>query len=754
MPINITGIITLLVAFLNIFLGFLVLIKNPRRTNNIVYAISVSSISLWSVFTYLYNNPTLLSAENWLIAVYISSYGMLFAQMLFAYHFPKKVKSNFLIYAIPVFLTLLPSIYVLIIKQSVVVSAIHIEEDFLSIATLGQGYLMYTLTNVLGLLLLTVYFLRKSSKFVGYEKAQIQFYVLGALLMMVPIVILDYLLPLLTGNTRYFVYGPLFGIPFSIAVSYSILQKRFITIKSLVRKVVFLILEIFYIGISFFCVYWILGFFDTNKWFYILLLGVFLFAFYKLILRGFLIRFANLFEKRAKDMEASFENFIKINNIELTVDRIFINTKRTIEKMFEIENVGLVIFEKNNYSIRQENLDDFQDINSKQLISFLRYWEDISQEKFIITDEIKRERLLNYKAEDRRFDRVVDFMDKNNISTIILFNSRTQFNGMLLLGYRRDKYPLAVEDIGVLGRLESNLSLSIGRALLYQEVQDFNDTLRKKVNEQTQELQIKIKELEEARRKERDMIDIMGHELRTPATVVKLNIELLEKKLEDEGNDFSNYINRIKRAVENEIELINTLLSSAKLEGDKVEIKSVKVDLQEEIEMSMHGYELEAEEKDLDLISKVEKDLPLVYADRARVMEVLNNLISNAIKYTEKGSVTVRGERDGDYVKVSVKDTGKGIPKEELKRLGSKFHRVENYIEDGQGLDIVRPGGTGLGLYVVFNLVRLMGGEINVESELRKGSTFSFTLPIYKGQKESNVSEDSKNMFEKLGLDE
>ena len=96
-------------------------------------------------------------------------------------------------------------------------------------------------------------------------------------------------------------------------------------------------------------------------------------------------------------------------------------------------------------------------------------------------------------------------------------------------------------------------------------------------------------------------------------------------------------------------------------------------------------------------------------------------------------------------------DTGIGISQRDLDRLGEKFYRVNNYTDD-KGTDIVRPGGTGLGLYVTFNLVKNMGGSVKVTSELGKGSEFIFSLPRYTGQKSRVIGNNSDNMFEKLGL--
>jgi signal transduction histidine kinase len=293
---------------------------------------------------------------------------------------------------------------------------------------------------------------------------------------------------------------------------------------------------------------------------------------------------------------------------------------------------------------------------------------------------------------------------------------------------------------------------------LYKEIENLNASLQHKVDLQTQELQQKVKELQEARRKEADMIDIMGHELRTPMSVVKLNTDLLHNfthNVEKRKEDYKKYVKRIKDAVETEIKLINTLLSSAKLEGDKIELNPEKVDIREQIKMVLHAQEDRANKKGIKLITEFNTHQPYVFADHSRIVEVLSNLIDNAVKYTQEGSVTIKTEDQDRYIKTSIIDTGPGMTDEDLKNLGKKFFRTGNYTQSelNDDIDIVRPGGTGLGLYVTFNLIRKMGGEIHVESEVGKGSSFIFTLPTYNGQ-ESKSTDGSKDMFSRLGLRE
>jgi signal transduction histidine kinase len=176
------------------------------------------------------------------------------------------------------------------------------------------------------------------------------------------------------------------------------------------------------------------------------------------------------------------------------------------------------------------------------------------------------------------------------------------------------------------------------------------------------------------------------------------------------------------------------------------------VDIKYEIEMVLHRYELDAQSKGIILINQVLPDTPNIFADKVRTIEIIDNLVGNAVKYTKQGSVTIQTEYDDENVKVSVIDTGDGISQEEIVKLGQKFHRVDNYTGNGGDVEIVRPGGTGLGLFVVFGLVKLMHGKIWVESEVGKGSKFIFTLPRYNGQEVSGFGSNSKDMFERMGL--
>lgn len=254
----------------------------------------------------------------------------------------------------------------------------------------------------------------------------------------------------------------------------------------------------------------------------------------------------------------------------------------------------------------------------------------------------------------------------------------------------------------------------------------------------TEELKNKI---EEAYNKERDMMDILGHELRTPLTVARNAILMMDNELQKPDPNMAtikDYIEKSKENIRREIKTLQTVLSTTRLENNRSQINFEKVDLRDVVNDSLEAFGLDAVEKGLEvnLVMPPEGDLD-VWGGREQVQEIMDNLLSNAVKYTAKGRIRVMVERDEEFLKMSVADTGEGIPEEEVKNLGKKFHRVNPYVDnhsDGANLSVVRPGGTGIGLYVVTGFLNAMGGRLEVQSELGKGSNFIAVMPVYNGQ--------------------
>lgn len=231
-----------------------------------------------------------------------------------------------------------------------------------------------------------------------------------------------------------------------------------------------------------------------------------------------------------------------------------------------------------------------------------------------------------------------------------------------------------------------------------------------------------ISELKRLERIRKDFVANVSHELRTPVTVIKGYSEtLLNGALESDPEAAGRFVAIIKSHSERLASLIGDLLTLSELESAEYSLKLSPVSLAELVRHCFVLIEQRAADKQIILKASVDADL-VVLADRSRLEQVLVNLLDNAVKYTPAtGQILVSTVVDGEKVKVSVTDTGQGIPQQNLSRIFERFYRVDV----GRSRD---EGGTGLGLAIVKHIVQLHGGVVSVESLPGKGATFSFTV--------------------------
>lgn len=231
---------------------------------------------------------------------------------------------------------------------------------------------------------------------------------------------------------------------------------------------------------------------------------------------------------------------------------------------------------------------------------------------------------------------------------------------------------------------------------------------------------------EKSLEEERDeFISVVSHELRTPITIAEGNLSNMEFMMERAKLNDKTLTDALRQAhtqVTFLAGLINDLATLSRAERGKlnVEIESINVhDLLEELDSN---YKPQAAEKSLELINDIDPRLELLQSSRLYLREILQNFITNAIKYTEKGQVTIGARPKGDGIEFYVSDTGIGISKSDKEKVFDKFFRSEDFRTKASS-------GTGLGLYVTMKLARLIHAEIDLESELNKGSTFTILVP-------------------------
>ncbi len=254
------------------------------------------------------------------------------------------------------------------------------------------------------------------------------------------------------------------------------------------------------------------------------------------------------------------------------------------------------------------------------------------------------------------------------------------------------------------------------------------------------------KEAEEKLRETMEMksqfISTVSHELRTPLTCIKEGVSIVLDGVAGEINERQkHFLGLANRNISRLAALINDVLDFQKLDAGKMKLNLQENSIRQVAEEIYETMMLSAKNKGLELSLELDENLPKVTFDRDKIVQVLTNLVSNAIKFTpQAGRVRLSFQRQTDELVIRISDTGVGIPKEELPKIFEQFYRVQRH---GEGIK-----GTGLGLAIVKKIVVLHGGRIEVESELDRGSTFSVFLPLTDGPSPQVLPEEADELLE------
>lgn len=235
-----------------------------------------------------------------------------------------------------------------------------------------------------------------------------------------------------------------------------------------------------------------------------------------------------------------------------------------------------------------------------------------------------------------------------------------------------------------------------------------------------------ISQEKELERMRQDFTAMMVHELRTPLTVISGGSDTLlrhQRTLSEKTKE--ELLASLKNSSEMMLSLVNDLLDAAKIEVGKFEVLPQKQKIDPILEEIKKDFILLAEKKNLTFNFSCQEKLPEVLVDKERIRQVLNNLLSNALKFTDSGEISLSVQKEERQIIISVSDTGRGISPQEKEKLFSRFSQI---LTPSRG----KEPGTGLGLLIAKGIIEAHGGKIWVDSKLGKGSTFSFSLPVVK----------------------
>jgi len=230
--------------------------------------------------------------------------------------------------------------------------------------------------------------------------------------------------------------------------------------------------------------------------------------------------------------------------------------------------------------------------------------------------------------------------------------------------------------------------------------------------------------LEQASRAKSEFLANMSHELRTPLNaILGFNEMILDDLYGEVPGDLKEPLTDIQTNGRHLLRLINDVLDLSKIEAGRMELSLGDYAVEDVVGTVRASLRSLAADRGLEFVAEVETNLPVAYGDGKRITQCLLNLVGNALKFTKHGRVAIGVEREGELLRYRVSDTGIGIPADQLDTVFAEFRQVD-------GTTTRDFGGTGLGLSITKKFVELHGGRIWVESELGKGSTFFFTVPL------------------------
>ncbi|MCA9379949.1 GAF domain-containing sensor histidine kinase [Candidatus Dojkabacteria bacterium] len=735
-------------TIISILIILIVLYGNKSKTT-IYFSLVLSSILGWVLTLYFFYNIDIyhvvlaLGKINFAFVVVLSP--MLY---LFIKNYPKE-RDYEKIDKFALFQTLI-LVLLTIFTRLIVMDEIIAGND--RITVYGPGISVFIIHFLIYVILSFRLLKIKIKQSEGAERKQLYILIISIISSVIFGFTTNLVIPLIYTNNKEFIslniytqiqnLGPLASLIFGIPLGYSIIKYRFLNSRLIFGKI------FYYALIAFppYFMYFLLALiyetnFGTSLNKYAYFLGIPVAIMFTIFLNSF-----NKFISEYTDshlINPGYNPLVALEQLRERISNSLDIEKISQESLFMIartirpESSGVIIMTNTQtYDILSFNYKKEPYKSTQDFGTFLQFF--ISRNiKTITANDLRSSQQYN-SSDNMLKSHILKQMSKYELEVILPLKEEQKVRGLLLVGYKEAKAPYNPQELKLLSSIAETMSLGIGRALLYKEIQQFNETLQKKVTNATTELQTKNKALEEAllkleevRRQEKDMLDVMGHELRTPISIARNSVVTLQKHIGKNDTDPEKLTKYTKMAVESirrEIALIETFLSTTKLEGGRMQVNTEKVSLKEVVHESLEGHnELSKRNNTKVIFNEPENDI-FVIADKIRIQEVMDNFLNNAIKYTGEGNVEIKIYEAEGLGWVDVKDDGIGISAENLQKLGRKFFRAQTLYN--QSNNVVNPSGTGLGLFVSFQLIDLMKGKRKITSQEGAGSTFSFGLPL------------------------
>lgn len=444
-------------------------------------------------------------------------------------------------------------------------------------------------------------------------------------------------------------------------------------------------------------------------------------------------RVDHLFQRRQYNMQKILQGMVRELAALKDLDGLIGKIASTIQEALYLSKIALFLWddkEQQFKAVRRMTGEGEESVSPDH--PFLSWMKE--QDCVIEWDEIDM---------DPKFESIRVFAKsyfKRSDATIVLpLTHDGKLIGLINLGDKDNLKPFTEMDLEFLSTLRAEASIALSNSILYDDVSKMSEELRRwgnelerKVDERTRELAESKRQIEDSYQKLQELDQIkskffanISHELRTPITLILAPTEMmLSRNLGKLTKDQEKYLTIMQTNSLRLLKLINNLLDLAKVDAGKMELYYNRADFAKYVNEVVFSVSPMAEKKSLVLQFSCEETIPEFFFDADKIEKVILNLVFNALKFTDKGEITVTCSRQENDVLVKVADSGIGIPKEHMPKLFSRFSQADSSASR-------KYEGTGIGLALSRELVELHHGKIWAESEEGRGTTFLFTIPIY-----------------------
>jgi len=546
----------------------------------------------------------------------------------------------------------------------------------------------------------------------GVVRNQLLYLLVASLLLFVLVPVTNFILPLVFKNNAFIGGSPIYTLTFTLIIAYTIVKQKLFDIRLVVATSVAYLLSLATLAALYGAVVFTLSqlFFGNSQQHSFLgetitVLFVVILAFVFQPIKNFFDKITNnVFYRDAYDSQAVLNEINTLLTQEILLKKITTTSLKIICENLKISRGYFAVMDDNKvYGTAVHGINEAIQIPHADLKSLTK--------NITLADELVR-------------GHSKEMLDRYDFSVGLRLVTQDGVVGYILLSQKQSGNMYVDQDMRLLNIIANELAIAVQNARAFEEIQQFNITLRQKVDEATRELRRANARLKELDATKDEFISMASHQLRTPLTTIKGYLSMiLDGDMGKVKKDQEEMIQQAFDSAQRMVYLIADLLNVSRLQTGKFVIENHPTDLAEVVEGEVKQLHEQATTRNIMLAYKKPSDIPTLNLDETKIRQVIMNFLDNALYYTPTGgSVSVDLKATTDSVTYTVTDTGVGVPKDVQHHLFSKFYRADNARK-------MRPDGTGLGLYMAKKVVVAQGGAIIFKSVEGQGSTFGFSFP-------------------------